>query len=197
MIVHIGHDRLVHGTVPLDVAGLSHSVPVHILVVLVIDWSLASSPLAVRIGHRWVLRENTSDGPVEEVWMVDQRLGVEGVIVEDQGTVVSETASNTSNDEVTDPAVCEPAPHVEVLDGELTDDSEAEQYTDLSSGSIVSPVEGGLVCGSGDHAEIILREPALEHVHIMDSLGSPFELTFLKGVFRDTETDKFTILNVI
>ena len=94
--------------------------------VLVIDWSLASSPLAVRIGYRWVLWENTSDAPVKEVRMVNQRLGIEGVIVEDQGTVVSETASNTSDHEVTDPAVCEPAPHVEVLDGELTDDSEAE-----------------------------------------------------------------------
>ena len=67
----------------------------------------------------------------------------------------------------------------------------------MSSGSIISPVEGGLVCWSGDHAEIIDREPALEHFRIMESLGSPFELTFLKGVFRDTETDKFTILNVI
>ena len=94
--MHIGHDRLVHGTVPLDVAGLSHSVPVHILVVLVIDWSLASSPLAVRIGHRRVLWEDTSDGPVVKVRVVNQRLLVPGVIVEDQGTVVSETASNTS-----------------------------------------------------------------------------------------------------
>ena len=92
----IGHDWHVLGTVPLDVAGLSHSVPVHILVVLVIDWSLASSPLAVRIRHRWVLWEDTSDGPVEEVRMVDQSLSVEGVIVEDQGLVVPETASNTS-----------------------------------------------------------------------------------------------------
>ena len=31
----------------------------------------------------------------------------------------------------------------------------------------------------------------------MDSLGSPFELTFLKGVFRDTETDKFSIFDVV
>ena len=92
----IGHDWHVLGTIPLDVAGLSHSVPVHILVVLVIDWSLTSSPLAVRIGHRRVLWEDTSNGPVEEVRMVDQSLGVEGVIVEDQGLVVPETASNTS-----------------------------------------------------------------------------------------------------
>ena len=101
----IGHDRLVHGTVPLDVAGLSHSVPVHILVVLVIDWSLASSPLAVRIGHRWVLWEDTSDGPVVKVRVVDQRLLVPGVIVEDQGTVVSETTSNASENEVTYPSI--------------------------------------------------------------------------------------------
>ena len=92
----IGHDWHVLGTVPLDVAGLPQSVPVHILVVLVIDWSLASSPLAVRIGHRRVLWEDTSDGPVEEVRMVDQRLLVEGVIVEDQRLVVPETASDTS-----------------------------------------------------------------------------------------------------
>ena len=101
----IGHDRLVHGTVPLDVAGLSHSVPVHILVVLVIDWSLASSPLAVRIGHRWVLWEDTSDGPVVKVRVVNQRLLVPGVIVEDQGTVVSETTSNASENEVTYPSI--------------------------------------------------------------------------------------------
>ena len=103
--MHIGHDRLVHGTVPLDVAGLSHSVPVHILVVLVIDWSLASSPLAVRIGHRRVLWEDTSDGPVVKVRVVDQRLLVPGVIVEDYWTVVSETTSNASENEVTYPGI--------------------------------------------------------------------------------------------
>ena len=72
------------------------AVTIHILVILVIDWSLASSPLAVRIGHRRVLWEDTSDSPVEEVRMVDQSLGVEGVIVEDQRLVVPETASDTS-----------------------------------------------------------------------------------------------------
>ena len=197
VIVKEWHHGLVLRTVPLDVARLPQPVPVHILVVLVVDRGLASSPLAVRIGHGRVLREDTSDGPVEEVRVVDQRLGVEGVIVEDQGTVVSETASNASQYEVTDPAIGEPAPHVEVLDGELADDGEAEQHAHLRPRRIVRPVEVGLVCGSGDHAEIILREPALEHVDIMDCLGSPLELAFLEGVFRDTETDKFTILNVI
>ena len=117
VIMKIGHDRLVHGTIPLDVAGLSQSVPVDILVVLVIDWGLAGSPLAVRIGHGRVLGENTADGPPEEVRVIHQRLGVEGVIVEDQGTVVPETTSNASNDEVATIKVSDPAPHVEVLDG--------------------------------------------------------------------------------
>ena len=90
------HHGLVLRTVPLDVARLPQPVPVHILVVLVVDRGLASSPLAVRIGHGRVLWEDTSDGPVEEVRMVDQRLLVEGVIVEDQRLVVPETASDTS-----------------------------------------------------------------------------------------------------
>ena len=105
MIVKIGHDRLVHGTIPLDIARLSQSVSIDILVVLMIDWSLASSPLAVRIGHRRVLWEDTSDGPVVKVRVVDQRLLVPGVIVEDQGTVVSETTSNASENEVTYPGI--------------------------------------------------------------------------------------------
>ena len=105
MIVKIGHDRLVHGTVPLDVARLSHSVSIDILVVLMIDWSLASSPLAVRIGHRRVLWEDTSDSPVVKVRVVDQGLLVKGVIVEDYGTVVFETASNASENEVTYPGI--------------------------------------------------------------------------------------------
>ena len=105
VVVKVGHDWLVHGTIPLDVAWLSHAVSVHILVVLMVNWSLASSPLSVRIGDRRVLGENAGNSPVEEIWIVDESLGVESVIVEDKWAIVSETTADTSEDEVANPTV--------------------------------------------------------------------------------------------
>lgn len=67
----------------------------------------------------------------------------------------------------------------------------------MRSGGIVSPVEVGLVCWSGDHTQVILGEPALEHGEVVLGLGSPFEPTFFKAVLTDTEADKFTILHVV
>lgn len=183
VVVQVGHDWLILRTVPLNVARLAHSVPVHILVVLVIDWCLSCAPLSVRIGHGRVLGENTSDSPVEKVWIVDEGLGIEGVIVQHKGAVVTETTTDTSDDEVANPAVGQPATDIEVLDGQLTDDSEAEKHANLSSSRVVSPVEVRLVGRSSDHAQILLGEPALENVHVMECLGCPLELTLLKGVF--------------
>ena len=197
MIVKVGHHWLVHGTVPLDIARLSVAVSVHILVVLMVDWSLASSPLSVRIRDRRVLGEDAGDGPVEQIGVVDQSLGVEGMVIEDKWAVVTETTADTSNNEVADPSVGQPASHVEILDGKLADDGETEEDTSLSSRGVVGPVEVRLVSRSGDHAEIVLREPAGKHGEIVSSLGSPLELSFLKNMFRHTEANKLTILNVI
>ncbi len=183
MIVQVGHDWLVLGTVPLNVARLAHSVPVHILVVLMIDGCLSCAPFAVCIGNGRVLGEDTSDGPVEEVWVVDKSLGVEGVIVEDQWAVVTETTADTSDDEVADPSVGQPAANVEVLDGQFADHGKTQKNAHLSSSRIVSPVEVRLVSRSGDHAQVVLGEPALKHVHVVESFRGPLELTLLKGVF--------------
>lgn len=49
--------------------------------VLVIDGGLSCSPLAVCIGNGWVLGEDLGQVPPEEIWVVDQRLGVERVVV--------------------------------------------------------------------------------------------------------------------
>ena len=65
------------------------SVSVHILVVLMVDWSLASSPFSVRVGHGRVLGQDAGNRPVEQVWVVDESLVVEGVIVHHQGSVVA------------------------------------------------------------------------------------------------------------
>jgi len=162
-----------------------------------VDWSLASSPLSVRIGHGRVLGKNTGNGPVEEVRVVDKSLGVEGMVIQDQRTVVSETTADTPDDEVDNPEVGQSDSHVEVLDGELTDEEETKKDTSLSTSSVVGPVEVGLVSRSSDHAQIVLREPAGKNGEVMSGLGGPLELALFKDVLRDTESDKFTILDVV
>ena len=172
------------------------AVTIHVLVILVIDWSLASSPLTVRIGHGWVLGKNAADRPVEQIWVVHQSLGVEGMIVQDNGSIAAETAADTPNDEVADPAISQPAPHIEVFDGELANDGESEEDTKLCPGGVVRPVEVRLVGGSRDHAQIVSGEPALKHSEVVLSLCSQLKLTLFQDVLTNTEADKFTILNV-
>ena len=70
VVVQIWHHWLTHGTIPLDVSWSSVPVSVDILVVLVEDWVLAGSPLAVCIWNWRVLWKNAAHCPVEEVWVV-------------------------------------------------------------------------------------------------------------------------------
>lgn len=195
--MEVGHGWLVHAAVPSHVARLSHSVPVHVLVVLMINRSLSGSPLSVRIGDGRVLGKDTRDSPVEQVWVVHQRLGVERMVVENDGTVVTETTANTSDDEIADPAISEPAADIEVFNGELANNSQAEKNANLSASGVVSPVKVGLVSGTSDHGKISSREPAHEDLNVVTGLGGPLELSLFEGVFGDTETNQFTVLDVI
>lgn len=120
---------------------------------------LACSPLSVRIGHWGVLRKDAGHIPVEQVWVVSKSLGVEGVIVHNQGSVVSETATESSDNEPHAPHVSKAASSVEVFNWQFTDDSETEGNTDLGAGSVVSPVEVGTVNGSSDLIHLTAGEP--------------------------------------
>ena len=197
IVVQVGHRWLVHGAVPLNVPGASVAVPVHILVVLMVDRRLSCAPLAMSIGSRGGLGQHTSDRPVEEIWVVDESLGVEAVVVHHDGAVVAETAADTTHEEPADPAVGQPASHIEVLDGELTDDSKSEKDSELGARCVASPVEVGLVRWAHDHIEITAGEPALQDVEVVEGLGSPLELTLLENVLTDTEADQLAILNVV
>lgn len=74
------------------------------------------------------------------------------MIIEDDRAVVTETTADTSDNEVADPTVSQPASHVEILDGELTNDGQTENDANLSSGRVVGPVKVRLICRSSDHA---------------------------------------------
>jgi len=160
-VVQVWHGWLVHAAIPSHVARLSHSVPVHVLVVLMIDRSLSGSPLSVSIGNGRVLGKNTSDCPVEQIWVVHKRLGVERMVVENNRAVVTETTANTSDDEIADPAISEPAADIEVLNRELANDSQTKKYANLSASGVVSPVKVGLVSRTSDDGQISSWEPAL------------------------------------
>ena len=138
---HVGHDRLALRAVPRNVSGLSESVSVGGSVILVIDGGLSGSPLSVSVGARWVSGQNLSQVPVEEIWVVDQGLGVQGVVVQHDGARVSETSAETTQHEVHEPSVSQPASYIEVLDGKLSNEEKTQKATYLSASSVVGPVE--------------------------------------------------------
>lgn len=117
---HVWHDWLVHASIPRNVSWLSHSVSVGGSVVLVIDRVLSGSPLSVSIRDRRVLRKNLSDGPEEQIWVVNQGLSVEGMVVKNNRSVVDKTTAQASDNEEDAPCISKPASDVEVFNGELS-----------------------------------------------------------------------------
>lgn len=182
IVVHVWHDRLVHSTVPLHVAWLSQDVSPCGLVVHVVDWSLACSPLTVCIRNWWVLRQDTGCIPVEQVGVVSQSLCVEGVVVHNQGTVRFETTANTTNNEPGAPYIGEAASGVEVADREFTNDKETETNTDLGTGRVVCPVIVGTVDWASNFFHLTAGEPRSENSEVLLSLRCPLGHAFLKSV---------------
>ena len=159
MIEHVGHRRLVHGTVPSDVSGFTESVSVHVLVVLMVDRGLSSSPFAVCIGNWRVLGQDTADIPEEEIGVVDEGLGVHGIVVKTDRSLLGESTAQSSDHEEDNPGVGDSASNMEILDGELTDDGKTEEDSQLIATAVVGPVEIGTVDGSGNFVHGSSREP--------------------------------------
>jgi hypothetical protein len=194
----VRHDGLILRAIPRHVARLSHAVSVASLMVLMEDRSLSGSPLAVSIGHRRVSRENARNVPPEEVRVVQQSSHVEARVVGDHGSLVSETTTDAVGHKEGHPQVGEDATSVEVLDGELTDDSETEEASELGAGSIVGPVEVGLLDGTNDHLlGSAAVEPRGEHIEVLLGLISPGGRPLLNLVRRQTEANKLAVLSVI
>ena len=147
--MEVGHNRLVHGSIPLDVSRLSVPVSVHVLVVLVEDGVLSSSPLSVAVRNRRVRGQDSSASPVEEIRVVSESLGVLGMVVQDQRSLVGETTASTSDQEVDHPDVHDGGTGVEALDGQFSDEQVASKASEESTRVVVSPVEIRSVHGSG------------------------------------------------
>lgn len=140
LIDKVWHDWLTHGTIPRNISWLSESVPVASTMVLVEDWSLPGAPLTVSIWNRWVTRQNAGNIPPPEVWVVEESAFMEPMVIEHDWSLVSQTSANTTGHEVDHISVCDPASHVEVFDWQLSNDSETQDASNLSSSGIVGPV---------------------------------------------------------
>lgn len=140
-IDHVWHDWLVHRTIPRNVSWLSVSVSISGSVILMVDWGLSSSPFSVSIWARWVSWENLGQVPVEQVWIVHERLGVESVVVHHDWSSPSQTSAHTSGNEVNDPGISQPASDVEVLNWQFSNEEETKETSNLRSSSVVSPVK--------------------------------------------------------
>ena len=104
-IDHVWHDWLIHRTIPRYVSWLSVSVSISGSVVLMVDWGLSCSPLSVSVWHGWVLGKNLGKIPVEQVWVIHKRLGLESVIIHDNWSSPSQTSAETSSNEIDDPSI--------------------------------------------------------------------------------------------
>ena len=74
---------------------------------------------------------------------------------------------------------------------------EAEEDAELGARRVVRPVPDGLVGGPRDHGQVAPREPALEHLHVVESLRRPLKVALLERVLRDTEADQLAVLHVV
>ena len=197
VVVHVRDHRLVHRAVPLHVARLSVTVSVHILVRKVEHGVLASSPFAVCIGHWRVLWKDASHRPVEQIGVVGQGFGVQGMVVQADGAVVTKTLTESPHNEVGDPNVGKTAAGVEILDWQLTNEGETEEAADLGTGGVVGPVEIRLVDGSGDFLHLAAGEPTSEDSELAFSLWRPGRHDFLEIMLRHTEANQVVVLDIL
>lgn len=198
LVDEVGHDWLVHGTVPWDISRLSSSVSVAYLVVLMEDWLLPGHPLSVSIWNWWVPWQHSADVPPVEIWVVQESSLVESVVVEYDWSLVTQTSADTLGHEEQEVCVGNPASDIEVLNWEFPDDSEAKEASYLSSSSVVSPVPGGVLGWSSDDIiHLTSWEPGLEDIKVLLGLRSPFWKPLLSLVSRQTEANKLVVLNVV
>ena len=130
--------------IPRHVSWLSNSVSVASLVVLMKYRLLSGSPLSVGIWNWRVLWENSAHIPPEEIWVVQQGSCVELMVVEDDWSLISQTSSESLRHKDDQVEVSQPASNIEILNRELSDDSQTKKASELSSGGVVSPVPIGL-----------------------------------------------------
>ena len=144
-VVEEGNNWLALRAVPGHVSWSSQSVSVACFVVQMVDWSLVASPLQVHIWHWGDFREFSAETPPEEVWIIQQLSRAEGVAVEHNWFLLSESSSDTFTNEEDHVDISNPASSVETLNWEFSNHSESEDESKSCSVAVacIVPVRTG------------------------------------------------------
>lgn len=178
LIPSVGHNRLVHGTIPRHVARLPISEPVHVLVDLSEDGLLEVAPRSEGVVLGRVLRKDaTKHGPAK-IGVVGQGLYVPRVGVHNRDAVTNEASADTTGAEEIDVNVSDPASGVETFDGQFTDEGEGEEQAEGAPVDVGSVVELRVECGTRyDLSKLgaVTGEPGF-HLHKRVSHKSAYNL---------------------
>ena len=118
------------------------------------------------------------------------------MIVHNNRSVALQTTAKTSYNEVNNPSVGDPATHVEILDWQFTNDSQTQEASNLSAGSIVSPIEIRSVDRSGNFLHFSAGEPTSENCELALSFWGPSWHDFLEVVLGHTKANQVVVLDV-
>ena len=73
---------------------------------------------------------------------------------------MAEASAETTGHKVDDPCVCDPASHIEILYGQLSDEEETQDATKLRASCVIGPVKVRAVdWASNNVLHVIAREP--------------------------------------
>jgi hypothetical protein len=164
--------------------------------VLVVDGLLEQSPLKMGFPNRRVLGNDAREIPIEEVWVVEQRLDMDVVIVVNDRASLEETSSDASANEVLDVEVGDESSGIEALNRKLTDGKHGDSSASVCEPGSLSIVDIRPVGGAHDIVQLALREPGGQDSKFLLNLGRPEHLPFLHGVLRETKANQLIVLNV-
>ena len=122
-------------------------------------WVLHVPPLVMGNGDGWVLWQNASQVPPEQVGVVHQRLGVVRIVVEENWSVAEETSTITSDNKVHHPEVTQSYTGVKTLDRKFTDEEDTQKTSQVSASSSGCVVVIGPVNGTGDFLHFAFWHP--------------------------------------
>ena len=111
---------------------------------------------------------------------------------------MSQTSANSSRHEEYHVCISYPASHVEILNWELSNHSQAKQASDLGSCCVVGPVVSWFLSWSRNNfIHLAAWEPRSQNIEFLSSLRSPFREPFINLMGRNTKANQLIVFNII
>ena len=157
-----------------------------------VDRCLTGSPLSMSVRTRGVSGKNLCQIPVEEIWIIDERLRMKCMIVKHYGSGRAQASAKTAQHKVHYPGICQPASHVEVLYWELSNEQKTQKTSQLSTRCVISPVKVGTVNRpSNDSVHFSTREPTSQlnvKINRILTIARSFSALGVHCIFHSSES---------